>query len=262
MEQRADPAAQQSSHAAEKRRNELERYTVQAERGKPPLHPADEHCNPARQHAVPPAPAKKDRKAGRRQHASRQMEPGLPGLCQNGTELLLELLHRRLFGADAAAQGIELFQLQQVVAGALAQAAGLGLGRQVRHGQRDHDTGCDDKDIDLLSPVCRRNAVEGVLHPKHFGPAVLQRFPHFDEDAEKLTDLCFAHKKHSSLWAGERPARYLSIIAQNGPKGKPCGKKCTAEQTLQKTLQKQLTIPSSPAIIISVVTDDNKHLGV
>ena len=262
MEQRADPAAQQRSHAAEERRNELERYTVQAERGKPPLHPADEHCNPARQHAVPQAPAKKDRKAGRPQHASRQMEPGLPGLCQNGTELLLELLHRRLFGADATAQGIELFQLQQVVAGALAQAAGLGLGRQARHGQRDHDAGCDDKDIDLLSPVCRRNAVEGVLHPKHFGPAVLQRFPHFDEDAEKLTDLCFAHKNHPSLWAGERPARYLSIIAQNGPKGKPCGKKCTAEQTLQKTLQKQLTSLTLPAIITSVVTDDNKHLGV
>lgn len=66
----------------------------------------------------------------------------------------------------------------------------------------------------------------------HFGPAVLQRFPHFDEDAEKLTDLCFAHKNHPSLWAGERPTRYPSIIAQNGPKGKPCGKKCTAEQTL------------------------------
>ena len=75
--------------------------------------------------------------------------------------------------ADAAAQGIELFQLQQVVAGALAQAAGLGLGRQVRHGQRDHDAGCDHEYIHIFCPIGDCDPVQSVLNAEYFCATVL-----------------------------------------------------------------------------------------
>ena len=92
------------------------------------------------------------------------MEPGLPGLCQNGTELLLELLHRRLFGADAAAQGIELLHRIQIVAveaDALHDGQGLAVGGLKADGQA-----VGDGEYLTLDAVGKKNTPYGILHPK------------------------------------------------------------------------------------------------
>ena len=48
-------------------------------------------------------------------------------LCQNGIQLALKLFYGRRRCADTAAERIELFQCQQVIAGSVTQAAGLSL---------------------------------------------------------------------------------------------------------------------------------------
>ena len=158
-----------------------------------PLQPADQHRNAPGQQAVPEIAAKKEGKAGSRQHAARPPQSGVRPLGQDSLQLGPKLLHGRRRGADAAAEGVQLLQSQQVVPGGLPQPPGLGLGRQPGHGQGDHDAGSDDKNVHVLGPVGGGNAVQGVFHPEDLCAAVLQRFAHAEQDAEKLADLSLAH---------------------------------------------------------------------
>ena len=83
---------------------------------------------------------------------------------------------------------------EQIIPGRMAQTACLGLRRELRHCQGDNDAGCDDEYIDLLRAVCGCDAVQGIYYAENLGPAVLQCFSHFDQNAEKAADFCFSHE--------------------------------------------------------------------
>lgn len=44
------------------------------------------------------------------------------------------------------------------------------------------------------APYAGCDAVQGIFYAENLGPAVLQCFSHFDQNAEKAADFCFSHE--------------------------------------------------------------------
>ena len=158
------------------------------------FHPADQHRDPAGQQAVPEIAAKEDGKTGSGQHAARKPQSGIRMLRKNCVQLRLKCINGRRCSADAAAERIQRLQCKQVIPGGMPQPPGLGLRRQLRHGQRDNDAGSDHEYIHILGTVSCGNAVQRILHPKNLCTTVLQSFTHPDQNAEKMTDLGLSHR--------------------------------------------------------------------
>ena len=144
----------------------------------PLLQKADHRADQRGKQAIVPCASKKEREAQRRHDASEIQCRGFRLFLVDFLELRAKFRRAHRLGTDAAAEGIEPFELDKVKRRRFVDAARLCQLHAVFKQDRQYNIRRDREDVDLLRAIGSSKPRHGVLHAVNFRAAKKQHLPH------------------------------------------------------------------------------------